>query len=83
MAYETLSETDFGLGISQAFRPNVYVNIESYLFDKLKAMDIYESELGKFPFPRSHEAIKALATLRGAASGFKAAEAFEMLRERI
>jgi LmbE family N-acetylglucosaminyl deacetylase len=82
LAYETLSETDFGLGVDQGFRPNVFVNIEPFLEDKLRAMDIYESELGVFPFPRSHEAIRALATLRGATSGFKAAEAFELLRER-
>ena len=82
LSYETLSET-FGLGTSQGFRPNVFVNIESYLDDKLKAMDIYASELGAFPFPRSHEAIRALASLRGAASGFMAAEAFELLRERL
>jgi len=81
LAYETLSETDFGLGINQAFRPNVFVNIEPYLAEKLQAMNIYVSELGVFPFPRSHEAIRALATLRGAASGFRAAEAFELLRE--
>ena len=81
LAYETLSETDFGLGTNQAFRPNVFVNIEPYLAEKLQAMDIYVSELGVFPFPRSHEAIRALATLRGAASGFRAAEAFELLRE--
>ena len=83
LAYETLSETDFGLGTSQAFRPNVFVDIGPYLSDKLQAMNIYASEVGNFPFPRSHEAIQALATLRGAASGFKAAEAFELLRERI
>ena len=82
LAYETLSETDFGLGTDQGFRPNVFVDIEPFLDDKLRAMDIYESELGVFPFPRSHEAIRALATLRGAASGFKAAEAFELLRQR-
>jgi LmbE family N-acetylglucosaminyl deacetylase len=82
LAYETLSETDFGLGVDQGFRPNVFVNIEPFLEDKLRAMDIYESEVGVFPFPRSHEAIRALATLRGATSGFKAAEAFELLRER-
>lgn len=82
LAYETLSETDFGLGTDQAFRPNVFVDIEPFLSDKLRAMDIYASELGPFPFPRSHEAIQALTTLRGAASGFKAAEAFELLRER-
>lgn len=82
LAYETLSETDFGLGTVQSFRPNIFINIESFLDGKLRAMDIYASELGEFPFPRSHEAIRALATLRGAASGFKAAEAFELLRER-
>ena len=83
LAYETLSETDFGMCTEQGFRPNVFVNIEPYLDDKLRAMDIYASELGVFPFPRSYEAIRALATLRGAASGFKAAEAFELLRERL
>jgi LmbE family N-acetylglucosaminyl deacetylase len=82
LAYETLSETDFGLGTDQAFRPNVFVDIEHFFSKKLQAMDIYASEVGKFPFPRSHEAIRALATLRGAASGFKTAEAFELLRER-
>lgn len=82
LAYETLSETDFGLGACQGFRPNVFIDIETFLNDKLRAMDIYASELGTFPFPRSHEAILALAALRGVASGFKAAEAFELLRER-
>lgn len=82
LAYETLSETDFGLGTDQSFRPNVFINIAPFLDVKLKAIDIYASELGAFPFPRSHEAIRALATLRGAASGFEAAEAFELLRER-
>ena len=83
LAYETLSETEFGLGASQGFRPNVFVNIEPYLDDKMRAMDIYASELEEFPFPRSHEAIQALAALRGASPGFKAAKAFELLRERI
>lgn len=83
LAYETLSETEFGMGTEQGFRPNVFVNIETYLESKLRAMDIYASELGAFPFPRSHDAIRALASLRGAASGFKAAEAFELLRERF
>jgi len=82
LAYETLSETDFGLRADQAFRPNVFVDIEHFFIKKLQAIDIYVSEVGEFPFPRSHEAIQALATLRGAASGFKAAEAFELLRER-
>ncbi len=82
LAYETLSETDFGLCKNQGFHPNVFIDIAPFLEDKLRAMDIYASELGAFPFPRSLQAIQALATLRGAASGFMAAEAFELLRER-
>lgn len=83
LAYETLSETGFGLSPSEIFQPNVFINVEPYMRDKLRAIDIYSSELGDFPFPRSHEAILALATLRGAASGFKSAEAFELLRDRF
>jgi LmbE family N-acetylglucosaminyl deacetylase len=83
LAYETLSETDFGSGAIQGFRPNIFLNIEPYLANKLQAIEIYKSEMGTFPFPRSIEAIQALAMLRGAASGFEAAEAFELLRERL
>ena len=82
LAYETLSETVFGLVSSEIFRPNIFINIEPYFTDKLKLVDIYSSELGEFPFPRSHEAITALAKFRGASSGFKESEAFELLRER-
>jgi LmbE family N-acetylglucosaminyl deacetylase len=82
LAYETLSETDFGLGTELGFRPNVFVDIAPYLEGKLKAMDIYASEMASFPFPRSHEALRALAKVHGAASGYQAAEAFQLLRER-
>ena len=82
LAYETLSETESSLRAGEGFRPNVYMDIENYLSRKLQLMDIYTSELEEFPFPRSHEAINALAAFRGASSGFKAAEAFELLRER-
>lgn len=82
LAYETLSETDFGLGTELGFRPNVFVDIAPYLEGKLAAMDIYASEMAPFPFPRSHEALRALAKVHGAASGYYAAEAFQLLRER-
>jgi LmbE family N-acetylglucosaminyl deacetylase len=82
MAYETLSETDFSVGGVDQFRPTVFVDIAQFLETKLQAMSVYASELGEFPFPRSHEAMRALAALRGSASGFNAAEAFELLRER-
>lgn len=82
LAYEPLSETNFGLGTSDGFRPNVFVNIAQYMDDKLRAMDIYASEMAPYPFPRSHDSLRALATVRGAASGYLAAEAFPLLRER-
>jgi LmbE family N-acetylglucosaminyl deacetylase len=81
LAYETISETDFGLGVTRSFQPNVFMNIEGHLEGKLRAMSIYTSEVGEFPFPRSNQAISAQAILRGASSGFKEAEAFELLRE--
>lgn len=82
LAYETLSGTDFGLVPELKFNPNVIIDIERYLENKLSAMSIYSSEIGTFPFPRSVETITALAKLRGSASGYKSAEAFELLRER-
>ncbi len=82
LAYETLSETEFGLDADSHFHPNFFVDISGYLESKLEALAIYGSELGVFPFPRSAEAVRALASLRGAAAGFMAAEAFQLLRER-
>jgi LmbE family N-acetylglucosaminyl deacetylase len=82
LAYETLSETDFALCLGPRFCPTVFMDIEPFLEAKLQAMNIYASELGRHPFPRSFDAIRALAAIRGAASGFVAAEAFELLRER-
>jgi LmbE family N-acetylglucosaminyl deacetylase len=83
LAYETLSETEFHLGYEDLFCPNVFVDINPYLARKLDAMKIYASEMAEFPFPRSIKAIKSLAFLRGASSGFEAAEAFQLLRELI
>lgn len=81
LAYETLSETDFSLSGCECFRPNVFINISPFIAEKVKVMSIYSSEVGAFPFPRSKEAIRALASLRGAASGCNAAEAFMLLKE--
>ena len=73
-SYETISETE------QSFRshfvPSMYVNIENELDKKLHALSFYESEIKEFPFPRSIQAVKALAHYRGCSSGFRAAEGF-------
>ncbi len=83
LCYETLSETEFGLNPYHNFYPNVFVDISDFLKKKIKAMEIYSSEIKDFPFPRSKISIESLARLRGSSSGFNAAEAFCLLRERI
>lgn len=81
-AYETLSETNFALNpVEKPFTGNLYVNIENYLEKKVAALSIYASEIGKHPFPRSEDAVRALATLRGSEVGVSAAEAFMLLKQ--
>lgn len=81
-AYETLSETEFGLRPGQpSFQPNRFVDIAGWLDRKIEIMRTYRGEMGDFPFPRSVEAIRALAAYRGVVAGVKAAEAFMVLRE--
>lgn len=77
--YEVLSETQWGQPI-KPFLPNFYCDISSTLNKKLQAMSAYSSELRNFPHPRSLKAIEALAVSRGSEIGFKAAEAFMIIR---
>ena len=84
MSYETLSETDAALPGSgrPLFQANYFIDISVHLARKQAIMALYESELGEFPFPRSRGALEAQARLRGAQSGYHAAEAFMLLRGR-
>jgi LmbE family N-acetylglucosaminyl deacetylase len=83
LSYETPSETDQALlsGLP-TFSPNVFIDISEHLEGKIEALKLYESELQRFPFPRSEENVRAWAKSRGAQAGFEAAEAFCLLRER-
>jgi LmbE family N-acetylglucosaminyl deacetylase len=82
LAYETMSETDFGMKPEDGgFRPNVYVGIGEYLQDKLNILEIFESEIHAFPFPRSRKALESLAYVRGAQCNEDAAEAFLLIKE--
>jgi N-acetylglucosamine malate deacetylase 1 len=81
-SYETLSETAFGKDNNSQFSPNVFVDISYFIDLKVKAMEIYSSEIGEFPFPRSRISIEALARYRGSSSGFQCAESFQLLMER-
>lgn len=82
LSYETLSETDFSMNPGCGhFRPNIFLNIEQYLDRKIEIMSFYQGELFNFPFPRSEQALRSLAAVRGIVAGCKAAESFMLLKE--
>lgn len=79
---EIPSETDFAPGIAaESFIPNYYVNISDFFFKKIEVLKVFESEIKPHPFPRSLEAVEALAKLRGVASNCRYAEGFMLLKE--
>jgi hypothetical protein len=80
-AFETPSSTDQAPMLEPyIFKPNFYVSIFDYWNKKLEGLKIYSSEIKKKPHPRSIVSIKSLAIKRGAESGLKMAEAFQIVR---
>jgi LmbE family N-acetylglucosaminyl deacetylase len=65
------------------FNPNTYVDISKELPFKLKALNQYKSEIHPFPHQRSLKFIESLSHVRGVESGFKNAEAFQLIRNFI
>ena len=79
MMMEVLSETNFPK-TGEAFSPNYYIDISDSIEAKITALQIYDTEFREHPFPRSIDAINALALLRGSEAGCKYAEAFRILK---
>ncbi|MFH1968247.1 MAG: PIG-L deacetylase family protein [bacterium] len=86
-SYEVLSETEWGeqkiKNPKDFFSPNVYVDIKDTLKHKIRAMERYQSELKKFPHPRSLKGIIVLSEKRGMEAGLENAEAFILIKEII
>lgn len=81
LMYECISETEFAPALPENFfQPNCFVDISNEMEKKIKIMNIFESELGVHPFPRSERNMRALATFRGAMAGVDYAEAFQILK---
>ncbi len=81
-AYETLSETGWNIpNTVNEFIPNVYEDISDFLDTKIKAMEIFKTQLAEYPNARSVGAIEALARYRGSTVSVNAAEAFSLVRE--
>lgn len=76
---EIPSSTDWAFPVDgQQFRPDTFIEIgESGLERKIRALYAYEGIMRDYPHPRSNEAIRALATLRGSQVGRNLCEGFQ------
>ena len=81
ISFESISSSNWHYPYK--FNPNMYVDISSEIKLKLKALSEYKKEIQKFPHPRSKETIEAVARRWGSLYGFRAAEAFEIVMQRI
>ena len=80
LSYEVLSSSEWGF--ENSFTPNVFFHLENEnLNDKCESFKFYESEIKEFPYPRSENAIRSLASVRGFQSGTKYAEAYTLIRQ--
>lgn len=81
LTYEVQSETNWNATPSTpGFHPDTYVEITPWLDRKLDAMRCFQSQLKEFPHERSIESLEALAKVRGATAGCRAAEGFVLIR---
>lgn len=76
---EIPSSTDWAFPVNgQQFRPDTFIEIGEFgLIKKLEALYAYEGVMRSYPHPRSDEAIRALAVLRGSQVGRNLCEGFQ------
>lgn len=77
-SFEIPSSTEWNYPLS--FSPDVFFNIEDTIDVKTKALQLYGSELKKYPHPRSIKGIQTLSKYHGMNTGLKHAEAFQLVR---
>ena len=82
LSFEVASSTEWQPpGSASAFRPNWFVDISAQWQRKREALEVYASEMRRWPHARSIKAVEHLARWRGAQVGVEAAEAFCLLRQ--
>lgn len=80
-SFEIPSSTEWSFQkINGPFLPNVFEDLSPTITKKIKSMEMYKTEIRKFPHPRSGEAILVMAKRWGSVAGLKYAEAFELIR---
>ena len=62
------------------FMPNYYVDITTELDKKIAAFSCYGNEMRAFPDPWSSEGLRLLAAYHGMQAGYRAAEAYVVVR---
>ena len=80
LSFELPSGTDWA-SQSQAFAPNVFVDIKKYQRKKLDALAEYKTEIREFPHPRSKLSLIVRAQYWGTFVGLEFAEPFKLIRE--
>ena len=79
VSFEVPSSTEWYF--PSQFIPNIFIDISKELPYKLKALKQYKNEIRKFPHPRSTEGLEVISKRWGTVSGFRAAEAFTLVRQ--
>lgn len=82
LTFEVPSSTEWQTIASKLpFQPNYFEDISFFLDVKIDALNVYHSEMRKWPHARSIKNIEFQARWRGSSVGCDAAEAFMLLRE--
>jgi LmbE family N-acetylglucosaminyl deacetylase len=77
-SFEILSSTEWNYPLS--FSPDIFFDISDTIESKIEAMKKYDSELRKYPHPRSLEGIELNAKYWGMRVGKRYVEAFKSVR---
>ena len=79
--FETPSSTEWQMSEpGKLFIPNCYIDISAYVKKKIEVLHCYDSEMRRYPHPRSYKGIEIKAMQRGAEIGCEYAEAFAIGR---
>ena len=80
ITYYTPSSTEWNaIDSNRIFVPNMFLDIEGVIDEKISAILKYESEIKNYPHPRSVENIKNMAAYFGSQVGLKLAEPFKLI----
>ncbi len=79
-SFEIPSSTDFQSSNVGPFLPNLFIDIDKTIADKMESLKSYSSEMRDNPHSRSMENVLNLAKYRGGTVGKKFCEAFFVVR---